>query len=139
MAKNTFSKVGGSTYTCDTCGRGTRYTGAQSLGSKLCPQCFDLAGIENDISDGHTTQADAQAQIDRLMADIRAKGGNPDAEFASLLPKAAQPEIVALVLSAEATLQAIDRVCSRRLVGEMNDADAIQQITDIIGKWTDPK
>lgn len=96
MAKNTFSKLGGSTYKCDTCGRNTRYTGAQAIGSTLCAQCWDLAGIENEISDGIRTQADAQARIDSLMADIRAKGGNPDEQFASLLakPAAVEPEPV---------------------------------------------
>jgi hypothetical protein len=90
MAKrNTFTKAAGSTYKCDTCGRGTRNTGDQPIGSRLCPQCYELAGIENEISDGYRTQADAQPQIDNLMAAIRAKGGNPDAEFASLLPKPA--------------------------------------------------
>ena len=58
MAKrrNTFTRMGamshGATYACDTCGRRTRYTGAQSLGSKLCPQCFDLAGYGHRFVNG---------------------------------------------------------------------------------------
>jgi hypothetical protein len=83
--RNGFSRVAGSTYACDTCGRRTRNTGAQSLGSKTCPQCFDLAGIENEISDGNATLAERRDYIDELIADIRAKGGNPDENFASLL------------------------------------------------------
>lgn len=81
----TFSKMSGSTYTCDTCGRLTRYTGAQSLGSKLCPQCFDLAGMVNEISDGNATLEDLRGQIDALIADIEAKGGKPRESFAELL------------------------------------------------------
>ena len=89
--RNTFSKMGGSVYTCDCCGRRTRHTGAQSLGSTLCPQCYDLAGIENEISDGYTTLADAREQIDALLAEIRAKGGNPDESFSALLAVDAAP------------------------------------------------
>ena len=83
----TFSKHFGSTYRCDTCGRLTRYTGAQSGGSKLCPQCWDLAGIENEISDGHSTFEEKRAEIDALLAEIRAKGGDPDEAFADLLAR----------------------------------------------------
>jgi len=81
--RNTFSKMGGTTYPCAVCGRRTRHTGVQSLGSETCPQCFDLAGIENEISDGHRTQADAQADIDALLAEIVAKGGDVS-EWAAL-------------------------------------------------------
>lgn len=73
---------GGSTYDCDCCGRRTRYTGVQSMGSKLCPQCFDLAGIENDISDGHSTVEDNRAEATRLIAEIAAKGGDTTNVFA---------------------------------------------------------
>lgn len=83
--RNTFTKQMGSTYKCDCCGRGTRNTGVQSMGSKTCPQCFELAGISNEISDGHCTLAERRADIDALVAEIRAKGGTPD-EFADLLP-----------------------------------------------------
>ncbi|MHB1260352.1 MAG: hypothetical protein ACYC2H_01415 [Thermoplasmatota archaeon] len=67
---------GHSTYACGVCSRLTRATGAQSLGSDLCPQCWDLAGIENEISDGHTTLEARSAEITDLVDDIRAKGGN---------------------------------------------------------------
>lgn len=76
--RNTFTRRDGSTFTCDCCGRTTRHTGVQSAGSKLCPQCFELAGIDNEISDGYTTVEEQRAEIDRLKAEIRAKGGNPD-------------------------------------------------------------
>jgi hypothetical protein len=72
----TFSKLAGSTYPCDVCGRRTRYTGVQSVGNKLCPQCYDLAGIENEVSDGHTTVEESRATVDALIRDIESKGGN---------------------------------------------------------------
>jgi hypothetical protein len=65
---------GSGVYTCDVCERKTRNTG-QSYSSKLCGECWELAGIENEISDGHSTQADRQAEIDILVAAIAAKGG----------------------------------------------------------------
>lgn len=83
--RNTFTKRGGSVYTCDTCGRSTRHTGAQSLGSTLCPQCFDLAGIENEISDGHATIEEKREEIAALIAEIREKGGDPEESFGALL------------------------------------------------------
>ena len=97
MAKrrNTFTRMGamshGATYACDTCGRRTRYTGAQSLGSKLCPQCCDLAGYENDVSDGNFTFEELRPKIAALFAAIRAKGGNPDASFAEFAAALAGP------------------------------------------------
>jgi len=81
-----FSKFAGSTYSCICCGRKTRYTGRQSMGSKTCPQCFELAGLENMISDGNATVEELRREIDPLLAEIRSKGGNPDESFAALLP-----------------------------------------------------
>ena len=76
MRRNTFTKTAGSTYDCDCCGRKTRNTGAQSLGSRTCPQCFELAGIENEISDGYCTPAERKGTVDTLVAEIVSKGGN---------------------------------------------------------------
>lgn len=84
MAKrNTFTRRDGSTFTCDICGRRTRYTGVQSVGSKLCPQCWDRAGIENEILDGYSTLEEKRAEIEQLEAEIRAKGG----VITSMLPE----------------------------------------------------
>jgi hypothetical protein len=85
--RNTFFKThgkAGSTYKCDVCGRGTRNTGVQSVGSGLCPQCYDLAGIENEISDGYATRPEKGSEILRLTSEIAAKGGSLS-EWADLL------------------------------------------------------
>src|SRR5262245_61070787 len=74
--RNTFRKIAGSTYACAVCGRKTRNTGVQSLGSKTCPQCYELAGIENEISDGFATLEERRAQIDGYLAEIVEKGGD---------------------------------------------------------------
>lgn len=63
-------------FPCKVCGRKTRDTGAQSVENKICPQCYELAGIENDISDGHTSMLAARPQIEALIGEIIAKGGN---------------------------------------------------------------
>jgi hypothetical protein len=89
--RNTFTKQHGSTYTCDTCGRETRNTGAQSMGSKLCPDCFDLCGIDNEISDGHATIEERRADIDALIAKIESKGTLHDS-FTHLLRSANCPK-----------------------------------------------
>jgi hypothetical protein len=67
---------GSAVYKCECCGRGTRDTGVQSLGSKLCPQCYELAGIENDISDGNVTREEMGPRISQYIAEIVVKGGN---------------------------------------------------------------
>lgn len=77
---------GSGCYTCATCGRKTRNTG-QSLSSELCPQCWDLAGLENEVSDGHQTLEEALPEARRLLAEIRSKGGDPDESFAQFVPE----------------------------------------------------
>lgn len=82
--RNTFSRMDGSTFNCTVCGRATRHTGVQSVGSKLCPQCYDLAGIENEISDGHCEAHERRDLVAQLVAHITGKGGNP-AEWSALI------------------------------------------------------
>lgn len=53
--KSTFVK-GSSTFTCNCCGHLTRWTGEQGVGSKLCVPCWDLAGLENALSDDGAEQ-----------------------------------------------------------------------------------
>lgn len=75
MAVSKFRR-GSSTFRCNVCERLTRETGVQGLGMKICPQCFELAGIENEISDGHSTLEERKADIEAYVADIYLKGGN---------------------------------------------------------------
>lgn len=85
MAKrNTFTTLGRGVFTCMTCARRTRNTGAQSLGSELCPQCWDLSGIENEISDGNATLAERKDEIESLFVACEAKGGTPRPNFPTL-------------------------------------------------------
>ena len=67
---------GRSTFNCDVCGRLTRQTDAQSVGSRLCPQCWDLAGIENEVQDGYHTAQEAWGKVEPLIAEVEGKGGD---------------------------------------------------------------
>jgi len=69
-------RPGRSTYNCDICKRLTRETGAQSIGSHLCPQCWDLAGLENEISDGMETVETYKDNIVGIVKELEAKGGD---------------------------------------------------------------
>jgi len=109
--RNTF-RQGSATFRCRCCKRLTRETGVQSLGSQLCPQCFDLSGIENDISDGHSTAIDNAAQIKGLTSEIAAKGGSLT-EWRDMMRAAGLPATLlaataaAAPTAADATLDAI--------------------------------
>ncbi len=75
MMVRTFHR-GSSVFPCNVCGRKTRDTGVQSVGNKICPQCYELAGIENEISDGYHTFEERKDQIKEYMDEIAAKGGD---------------------------------------------------------------
>lgn len=75
MARNRF-ETGTGCYACNACGRKTRSTGnGDNENVRLCVQCWELAGIENEISDGHATRAERAEEIAQLEAEIAAKGG----------------------------------------------------------------
>lgn len=71
--------LGRSTFKCQSCGRMTRYTGVQSLGTGICPDCFEIAGYDNTINDnglkGRELAENVAAAEDHL-ANIAAKGGD---------------------------------------------------------------
>jgi hypothetical protein len=49
MAIKTFQR-GSAVYKCNVCKRSTRNTGDEG-NCRLCAECYELAGIENEISD----------------------------------------------------------------------------------------
>ncbi|MES2360015.1 MAG: hypothetical protein V4529_16870 [Gemmatimonadota bacterium] len=73
MALKTFRR-GSSTFPCNVCGRLTRET--VTVGNKICAQCFELAGLENEVSDGYKTLAEARDEAVALIADVESKGGD---------------------------------------------------------------
>jgi hypothetical protein len=81
--RNGFRK-GETTFRCNCCTRLTRHTGAQSVGSRSCPECYELAGIYNEIQDGATASAYADT-IRALTATIVERGGKLDSDARGLL------------------------------------------------------
>jgi len=73
MKHNRF-QTGRGVYACTICARQTR--GPDGVHIDLCGQCFDLAGIENEVSDGHRTTAAAKIDAAEILADCIARGGN---------------------------------------------------------------
>ena len=78
-ARRGFTK-GSTIYKCRVCGRKTRSTGnGDNENVQLCVQCWEVAGIENQIADcqfenlEHKTEL--LAEIARLNAEVVAKGG----------------------------------------------------------------
>lgn len=55
--------AGQSTYVCESCGKRTRETGLGEQGCGLCAYCFEVGGLENELSDGHITQEQFDAQL----------------------------------------------------------------------------
>jgi len=75
MAKHNRFARGTGVYTCTVCGGRTRETDPDAANHRQCAECWTLAGIENDISDGHHMLAEVQDETDSLRARIVARGG----------------------------------------------------------------
>lgn len=61
---------GSSTLPCRVCSRRTRDTG----NGDICEQCWELAGMENEISDGYYTLTEGKDRARRLVSELKAKG-----------------------------------------------------------------
>jgi hypothetical protein len=61
-------KRGSGCFTCSDCGRRTRATDhGDNAHCELCPDCYEVAGILNSISDNPSFTAEqVQAQMDRI-------------------------------------------------------------------------
>jgi hypothetical protein len=72
---NRFQK-GTGRYTCGVCKRQTRATGRgdnEHVG--LCVECYEIAGIENEIADNGDPSGKLAAEIEQYKVACRAKGG----------------------------------------------------------------
>lgn len=81
--KNRFVK-GSGCFKCNSCGRSTRSTGnGDNENVKLCVECYEIGGIENEIADGccPVSEDASIAEIKRLAEVIRSKGGNPVSDY----------------------------------------------------------
>ncbi len=78
--KRTFY-AGSSTFNCTCCGRLTRDTSGDGL--EMCSHCEELAYLENEVNDGHTSEAEGMARAARIIADMRSKHGDAFADKAA--------------------------------------------------------
>src|SRR4051812_8607733 len=68
MNKNFKRNLSGqSTYECGCCHRQTRETGHGEQSVELCAFCYEVAGMENEHSDGYTTDAEFTAKVRALI------------------------------------------------------------------------
>jgi len=75
-AHNRFRQFAG-VYSCGACGRKTRGSG-DSVSCKLCAECYEIGGLENDLSDHqHSPEevAKKEARIEELWREVISKGG----------------------------------------------------------------
>lgn len=85
MKKNRFER-GSGCFTCGICGRLTRDTG-DNASVELCPECYELCGIENHLNDYGTKESNTAGYLKeakRLFDAIAKKGGKPSFAYAHL-------------------------------------------------------
>jgi hypothetical protein len=84
MARSTTFTKGSGCYDCRICGRATRDDGnGDAVHIQACTQCFELGGIENDISDNGATP-DLIEAAKSLFDSIKLKGGRPSFGYKEL-------------------------------------------------------
>lgn len=89
MARNSLFEKGSAVYCCYICGRRTRHTGVQAIGSDLCPECWDLSGLENMVLDGEPLDSKLCNERNHLLAQVTRKKGDKEKvkkQFNSLFP-----------------------------------------------------
>lgn len=85
--RSTFTRgMGRSTFNCISCGRRTRDT--DQGGTDCCMQCYEIAGIDNEINDcgykpGSPEHSKRLAECEGLLKDIAKKGGDVEKVKAS--------------------------------------------------------
>ena len=72
---NSHFRRGRSTFICGVCGRRTRDAG-QALGAECCPECYELALLDNTVNDRAAPLAEVIAERDRLLAKAVKQGSD---------------------------------------------------------------
>lgn len=74
QARNNFSR-GRGVFSCETCGRQTRGTN-ESLDSKCCGECYEIAGYENMFSDDGPENFDPRSwtHLEELLVKLEGHG-----------------------------------------------------------------
>jgi hypothetical protein len=79
---------GSGCYACRSCGRLTRATGGgDNEHIRLCSECYELGGIENEILDGIADKNDPEVKrrVKALADFIRKKKGTPKFYFEEMI------------------------------------------------------
>jgi hypothetical protein len=77
-AKNSRFQRGSGVYSCQSCKRQTRASGGDNEDVRLCFECYEISGLENQISDACQNDPNIEnweKEIKQLEAAIIAKGG----------------------------------------------------------------
>lgn len=77
MSRSNGFRLGSGCFNCSDCSRKTRHTGEQAMGSDLCPQCWEVAGIYNELQDGMITEAEYDQAILPYHNEVVTLGGTP--------------------------------------------------------------
>jgi hypothetical protein len=91
MRKTNRFERGTGAYKCRCCGRGTRSTGrGDNENVMTCAECYDLAGIENAITDGVEPEDNPGTvkEVNALWNAIKAKGGTPNFQYMKMIKEA---------------------------------------------------
>jgi hypothetical protein len=75
--KSRFQRGAGGVFKCQCCERSTRVVD-QSSDSRCCPECWELAGIDNSVNDGHQSWDEVASECNHLLEVIVKKGGNAE-------------------------------------------------------------
>lgn len=67
---------GSGMYSCTCCGRKTRQTDPEAAQHRQCAECWELAGLQNQILDGGGEDGSAARRVSELKKVIAEKGGS---------------------------------------------------------------
>lgn len=98
---------GSGCFNCTRCGIRTRDTGQFQDGCDrnhpMCQKCYDMAGAENSVLDGHMSQEDFDAEFGAQMKKVDAYSATRKEAKKSLVKSAAKALPTATVSDAEMT------------------------------------
>ena len=127
MTRNSQFQAGSGAFKCAACGRKTRHTGVQSVGSELCSEDYELAGIYNVHQDGGDL-APYASEIRNLCAAIVEKGGTLDSDAEELLSLIALDPVKRLREAAKHVVESWESGDLASAVRELSDAlDATEE------------
>lgn len=69
-------RPGETVFKCSSCGIRTRRTSSDTA-EDICENCYELAGLENGVADGHGVETYLREAVERYKA-ITKKGGSYD-------------------------------------------------------------